>query len=205
MISPSLQEKVSILIFSIYIQKNSRFNAVFLEKQKTLQNNMGISINIQEIVAQMISKFKTELREPEDVVVQQFDDTDQMFIIAKGACEVSIIDEKKNVEKLKVLRPGDYFGEIALIYGSKRSATVTSTKYSTLAMLVKESYKDILIEFPDLQQQLKKHIFTYNDRIKRFQKESIQKVEYFKDIGDDAVHDIIYNLKGRKFHKGDIL
>lgn len=42
MISPSLQQKVSILIFSIYIQKNSRFNAVFLEKQKTLQANMGI-------------------------------------------------------------------------------------------------------------------------------------------------------------------
>jgi hypothetical protein len=44
----------------------------------------------------MISKFKTELREPEDIVVQQFDDSDSMFIIAKGACEVSIIDEKRN-------------------------------------------------------------------------------------------------------------
>jgi CRP-like cAMP-binding protein len=120
---------------------------------------MGISINIQEIVAMMISKFKTELREPEDVVVQQFDDTDQMFIIAKGACEVSIINEKKNIQKLKVLRPGDYFGEIALIYGCKRSTTVHSTKYSTLAMLNKTHFKEILIEFPDLQSQLKKHIF----------------------------------------------
>lgn len=73
-----------------------------------------------------------------------------MYIIAKGACEVSIIDEKKNTQKLKVLRPGDYFGEIALIYGSKRSTTVKSTKYSTLAKLKKDNYKEILIEFPDL-------------------------------------------------------
>lgn len=100
----------------------------------------------------MISKFKTELREPEDIVVQQFDDSDSMFIIAKGACEVSIIDEKRNTQIIKTLRPGDYFGEIALIYGCKRSATVTSTKYSTLAMLNKNNYKEILIEFPDLQQ-----------------------------------------------------
>ena len=142
----------------------------------------------------MISKFITQLREPEDFVVQQFDDTDNMFIIAKGACEVSIIDEKKNTQILKILRPGDYFGEISLIYGCRRSATVKSTKYSTLAMLKKDSYKEILIEFPDLQYQLKKHIFTYNDRIKQFQKASIEKVEYFKEIGDNALHDIIYNL-----------
>lgn len=63
---------------------------------------MGFEIDdIQEIVSMMISKFKTELREPEDKVVQQFDDTDSMFVIAKGACEVSIIDEKKNLQIIK--------------------------------------------------------------------------------------------------------
>jgi len=73
-----------------------------------------------------------------------------MFLIAKGACEVSILDEKKNRQKLKTLRPGDYFGEISLIYGCKRTATVTSMKYSTLAILKKNHYKEILIEFPEL-------------------------------------------------------
>jgi hypothetical protein len=34
MISPSLAEKVSILIFSKVIQKNRRFKTVFLSKQK---------------------------------------------------------------------------------------------------------------------------------------------------------------------------
>jgi len=57
---------------------------------------MGFVVDVQEIVKIMISKFKTELKEPENVVVQQFDDTDSLFLIAKGACEVSIIDEKKN-------------------------------------------------------------------------------------------------------------
>lgn len=38
-----------------------------------------------------------------------------------------------------------------------------------------------------------------------FIKESIQKVEYFRDIGDAALHDIIYNLKALKFNKNDIL
>jgi hypothetical protein len=35
--------------------------------------------------------------------------------------------------------------------------------------------------------------------------ESLKKVEYFKDIDDEALHDIIYNLKAQKFNKNDIL
>lgn len=150
MISPSLQEKVSILIFSKVIQKNKRFKQVFISKQLNLSHSMGFNVELDEIASMMIAKFKTSLREPEDIVVEQFADTNTLFLIAKGACAVSIIDEKKNLQKLKNLRPGDYFGEISLVYGCKRTATVISTKYSTLAMLEKQRYKEILIEFPDL-------------------------------------------------------
>lgn len=74
-----------------------------------------------------------------------------MYLVSKGACLVTLIDEKKNEQVIKELRPGEYFGEIALIYGCKRTATVTSLKYSTLAKLNKSDYQDILIEFPDLK------------------------------------------------------
>jgi len=43
-----------------------------------------------EVIKIMISKFKTELKEPEDAIVKQFDDTDSMYLIAKGACEVRL-------------------------------------------------------------------------------------------------------------------
>ena len=46
---------------------------------------------------------------------------------------------------------------------------------------------------------MKNGIFRYNDKMKRFIKKSIQKVEYFKDIGEDALHDIIYNLKTKTY------
>ena len=103
------------------------------------------------------------------------------------------------------MRPGDYFGEIGLIYGCNRTATVKSGKYSTLAMLTKTHYKEILIEFPSLQQELKNNVFMYKDRLKKFQQKSLGQVEYLKDIGDDALHDIIYNLNTQKFSKYDIL
>jgi len=49
------------------------------------------------------------------------------------------------------------------------------------------------------------HIFSYKDRVKMFIIESLKKVEYFKDIDDEALHDIIYNLKAQKFNKGECL
>jgi len=72
------------------------------------------------------------------------------------------------------MRNGEFFGEISMIYGCKRTATIKSAKYSTLAKLSKKNYLDILLEFPDLQQHLMNFIYKYNDRMKRFIMKSIQ-------------------------------
>ena len=47
MISPSLQEDVSILIFSKVIQKNKNFKKVFQEKVSNLSKQMGFKVDIQ--------------------------------------------------------------------------------------------------------------------------------------------------------------
>jgi CRP-like cAMP-binding protein len=69
-----------------------------------------------------------------------------MYFIAKGSCEITVrtnydiqIDENdESVQKIGLLGEGAHFGEIALIYGCKRTATVASTNYCTLASLSKK-------------------------------------------------------------------
>jgi CRP-like cAMP-binding protein len=118
-----------------------------------------------------------------------------MFIIARGECIVNIRDEKnKPIKNHKILSVGDYFGEIGLIYGSKRTATIVSRKYSTLAKLTKAKFASITTEFPKIKEILKKGIYKYNDRMKRFMKQCLKKIEYFKDISEDAIHDVIYHM-----------
>jgi hypothetical protein len=53
MISPSLQKKVSILIFSKVTQKNKRFNDVFKAKEVQLKLTLG-SVQFESIVEIMI-------------------------------------------------------------------------------------------------------------------------------------------------------
>lgn len=69
----------------------------------------------------------------------------------------------------------------------------------------KKSYMDILLEFPYLKDELKKKIYTYNDRMKKFIVKSIDQVEYFQNIGEAPLHDIMYNLTVQKFKKDEIL
>ena len=65
MISPSLQKKVSILIFSKVTQKNKRFYGVFKAKETQLKSTLG-NVQFDSIVEIMIQKFVTVLHDPED-------------------------------------------------------------------------------------------------------------------------------------------
>ena len=46
-----------------------------------------------------------------------------------------VIDELKESRSVQVLRPGAHFGEVALIYDTLRTATVSAINYCTIAEL----------------------------------------------------------------------
>ena len=59
-----------------------------------------------------------------------------MYLVAKGECVIHIRDEKSIlIKNYATLTSGQYFGEIGLVYGYPRTASVYSRKYSTLAKL----------------------------------------------------------------------
>lgn len=87
---------------------------------------------------------------PEDVIVKQDELTYEMYYIAKGDCAVNVRDEKKNEHiAFKILKEGDHFGEISMIYKCRRSATVVSRNYNTMAQLSEESFRSLVAEYPE--------------------------------------------------------
>ena len=81
--------------------------------------------------------------------------------------------------KQKILKPGDFFGEINMIYNCKRTASVRSKNYCTLAMLEKKSFMEITDSYPDLADQLKKHIkSSYVIPNKDFFVRALQRIKY---------------------------
>lgn len=96
----------------------------------------------------MVPKLETMLNIPEDVIVRQGEDEEDgkaMFFIAKGKCAVNYKGPNKQEHNdYKILKPGDYFGEISLIYDCRRTMTVISKNYSTMAKLSKALFLELL-------------------------------------------------------------
>lgn len=83
-----------------------------------------------------------------------------LFFIELGECIVSITDKDKMQNKNKnvaVLKAGTIFGEIAFIYGSKRSATVTADNYCTLGKIPANDVYDLFSIYPFFKEQLIKN------------------------------------------------
>ena len=129
-----------------------------------------------------------------------------MFILTKGFCTVTVTDERKvDIPNFKILRPGDHFGEISLLYGCPRTATVVSQNYITIAKLKYDGFNDIRNSYPQIVDKMKEHLYNYNDRLKKFLIESLEKIEFFKGIGNAALHDIIYTLERHNYNKDYVL
>jgi len=96
-----------------------------------------------------------------------------MFFIAKGDCVVVVRDERKEEAPIKILKEGDLFGEISMIYKCRRSATVISRNYNTMAKLTENSFKSLVSEYPEFLKFLKAHLQTYRDKKKLFLKSTV--------------------------------
>ena len=70
----------------------------------------------------------------------------EFVVLVEGTAEVT-----KNGRRVNVLNAGDFLGEIALISGSPRTATVTTTSDSDLLILTARSFQRVTKEMPSVQ------------------------------------------------------
>lgn len=91
---------------------------------------------------------------PGETIVQEGELSSSMFLIESGRVGVSIQGAMGETRDLKVLETGAAFGEISLLTGEPRTATVRAVSETTLVEIRKESLAPILREHPQLVQEL---------------------------------------------------
>lgn len=79
------------------------------------------------------------------VIATEGDPGAGLFVIADGEADVTIGGKKVNH-----LEPGDFFGEMALLDGGPRTATVTATTAITLYALTEWVFRGLLAEHPSI-------------------------------------------------------
>jgi CRP-like cAMP-binding protein len=73
----------------------------------------------------------------------------EFFVILDG--EVSVT---KNGQEIRTLGPGDFFGEIALLEDTPRTATVVAKTPLRFFVLTRQSFRSLLAHQPEIEQKL---------------------------------------------------
>lgn len=104
---------------------------------------------------------------PRTVIVSQGSSGRDMFIVVSGSLKVSVLSGEGKEISFVVLRQGDYFGELSMIDGRRRSATVTAIEHSELLVLGHSEYQRLLREHPHTATEfLTRMLLTLANRIR---------------------------------------
>jgi small-conductance mechanosensitive channel len=86
-------------------------------------------------------------------VITQGEAGDSMFVLVNGQARV-LVSHNSEVTPVAVLRSGDCFGEMSLLTGERRTATVTALADCEVAEIRKRALGEILQQEPDLANRL---------------------------------------------------
>ncbi len=101
-------------------------------------------------IQQLIDRGNTQQIEADSVLFQQGDAADSLYVILEGAVRVIGEDPTGGTIELSQLKAGDVFGELALVDGGTRSATIKTCKASTLFVLSRQVFIEALTQSPGL-------------------------------------------------------
>ena len=108
----------------------------------------------EEALAALAAKSRWQVYAPGEVVVDSGDPTDEVFFVAEGAVRVVVRTALGYEAILNDLGAGSFFGELAAIDGTARSANVTALQRTRLCVVAGPAFMELVLASPVAGQRL---------------------------------------------------
>jgi CRP/FNR family cyclic AMP-dependent transcriptional regulator len=107
-------------------------------------------------IKQIAALARVQRNKAREVVVSQGDDSADLFLIVEGRLKATSSNANGDEVMLSIMSPGDVFGEMALLDGEPRSATVLTLETCQLLVIEARAFQALLLEIPSLAMSLMK-------------------------------------------------
>ena len=156
----------------------------------------------------VVNRLQNKFYEPEKVVIQQFKFPKKFYFIVEGSCGVYTYMTKgteSSLRKIKKLEANSYFGEIGLLYNTRRTAYVYTLCYTTLAFLRRSYFEKLICNFPRVKKSLLKAIETYNDPWGQELHKMFYRVPYLTQATKEMSQYLTYTLSHEFFDTNQVI
>lgn len=125
----------------------------------TLLRNLPIFSRVPEDALGKIARIAHHRRVVRGVtLVHAGEHTDSLYVLINGSIKVMNTNEEGREVILAILGPGEFFGEMGMIDGSPRSATIVSTESCEFLVITKDDFRQVLSENFEITLQIMKSL-----------------------------------------------
>ena len=125
---------------------------LFEEASNSLTYMYGLSL--KQVVTKTIFNIESEVFDelhrtykPEGVVCKQGQSGNELYIIVNGSLGVYVGDDLKEIDVIST--PGEVIGEMSLLLGEPRTATLKAVTETILTVVSKDDLKEVAVNKPD--------------------------------------------------------
>jgi len=108
----------------------------------------------EEERARLAALARIKLYKPRESIVEKGDPARELFVLLRGRAKVLTRGAEGADAALNVMGPGQVFGEVALLDGQPRSATVIALEKCEIAVVDVQAFRDFLLASPPVALKL---------------------------------------------------
>lgn len=108
----------------------------------------------EQLIRDVILNLQATVFLPDDYIVRKGETGREMYFISRGSVRVVSGDEQT---VYATLTDGQFFGEIALLLATERTATIRANDYCDIYRLDQDTFNRIIERYPDFAEHIREH------------------------------------------------
>ncbi len=122
----------------------------------------------------LATRVHTQLFGAQEEIIRQGAAGNSLYVILYGQCRIYVATPEEALKPVAVLKQGDLFGEMSLMTGEDRSATVIAEEETKCLVICKDDVKDILLSKPEIAKDLSQLLAERQAELSRMAKKPIE-------------------------------